>query len=109
MEKIYNKLVRDNIPEIIIADNETPITHILNDEEYKIELMKKLGEELLEVRLATSKEELTKELADMLELVLAINKTLGNTREDLEQVRERKLKTNGGFDKKIYLEKVIKE
>lgn len=109
MEKIYNKLVRDNIPEIIIADNETPITHILNEEEYKIELMKKLGEELLEVRLATSKEELTKELADMLELILSINKTLGNTLEDLEQVRKEKLKKNGGFDKKIYLEKVIKE
>ena len=43
----YNKLVRDNIPEIIIADNCTPITRILSDEEYKIELEKKLYEEYL--------------------------------------------------------------
>ena len=32
MEKIYDKLVRDNIPQIIEADNEIPVTRILNDE-----------------------------------------------------------------------------
>ena len=30
MEKIYNKLVRDNIPSIIQEDNEIPITRILS-------------------------------------------------------------------------------
>ena len=35
MERIYNKLVRDNIPEIITDNNETPVTRILTDEEYK--------------------------------------------------------------------------
>ena len=42
MEKIYNKLVRDNIPEIIIQDNRKPVTKILNDDCYKKELEKKL-------------------------------------------------------------------
>lgn len=32
----FNKLVRDKIPEIIKNNNETPITRILSDEEYKI-------------------------------------------------------------------------
>ena len=36
MERTYNKLVRDNIPDIIIANNETPVTRILTDEEYKM-------------------------------------------------------------------------
>ena len=45
----YNKLVRDKIPEIIKNNNETPITRILSDEEYKIELEKKLYEEYQEV------------------------------------------------------------
>ena len=45
MERIYNKLVRDNIPNIIKSNGENPIIRILNDEEYKIELEKKLNEE----------------------------------------------------------------
>ena len=45
MEKIYNKLVRDKIPEIIENDGETPIVRVLNDNEYKKELEKKLKEE----------------------------------------------------------------
>lgn len=35
MERIYNKLVRDNIPDIIAAKGETPVTGILGDAEYK--------------------------------------------------------------------------
>ena len=49
MEKIYNKLVRDNIPDIIRDDNETPVTRILTDGEYEIELYRKLVEECKEV------------------------------------------------------------
>ena len=49
MERIYNKLVRDNIPDIIKAQGETPITKILDDNVYKMELEKKLNEEYQEV------------------------------------------------------------
>ena len=42
MEK-YNKLVRDKIPSIITNNGEIPVTRILNDEEYKIELERKLN------------------------------------------------------------------
>lgn len=40
MEKIYNKLVRDNIPQIISNDSRIPITRILNNEDYKNALEK---------------------------------------------------------------------
>ena len=45
---IYNKLVRDKIPEIIEASGKTCETGILSDEEYLQMLDKKLDEELAE-------------------------------------------------------------
>ena len=41
MEKIYNKLVRDKIPNIIKENGETPVVRILDETEYKKELEKK--------------------------------------------------------------------
>ena len=68
MERIYNKLVRDNIPSIIKGNGATPITRILNEEEYKKELEKKLYEEYNEV-LEASGEDRVEELADMIEVI----------------------------------------
>ena len=68
---MYNKLVRDNIPEIIKSNGETPITRILDDEEYKKELERKLLEEYNEV-LESSGDDRMEELADMLEVMISI-------------------------------------
>ena len=45
MVQIFNKLVRDNIPNIIENNGEKAITRILSDKEYRVELYKKLLEE----------------------------------------------------------------
>ena len=66
MDRTYNKLVRDNIPEIIISNGDVPITRILSNEEYKEELEKKLYEEYQEVLNTTNTEDRIEELADML-------------------------------------------
>lgn len=42
---IYNKLVRDKIPEIIKSSGKKAYYHILKEEEYLLELDKKLNEE----------------------------------------------------------------
>ena len=51
--EIYNKLVRDNIDTIINNNgkNELAVTRILSDDEYKVELLKKLDEELKELKM----------------------------------------------------------
>ena len=109
MEKVrvYDKLVRDNIPKIIEKNNEIPVTRILSDEEYRRELLWKLREECNEVEKATTKEQLIEELADVLEILKAIAKLENKSFADVIEVAQEKHLTKGGFDRKVYLEKVL--
>ncbi len=106
MERVYNKLVRDKIPEIIEGKNETPVTRILNDDEYKLELEKKLYEEYKEV-IESSGEDRLFELADMIEVIKSLALLSGKILEDIIELANGKRNKRGGFEKKIFLEKVI--
>ena len=106
MEKTYNKLVRDNISNIIKNNGEKPITRILTNEEYKQELEKKLYEEYQEV-LESSGEDRIEELADMLEVIKALAKLENKDLEDIINIANQKNSKRGAFNDKIFLEKVI--
>lgn len=108
MERIYNKLVRDNIPSIIKGNGATPITRILNEEEYKKELEKKLYEEYNEV-LEASGEDRVEELADMIEVIKYLAKLEGKELEDVIKTADEKSTKRGAFNDKIFLEKVLDE
>ena len=101
--KIYHKLVRDRIPDIIKADGKTCVTEILPDEQYLEMLDAKLSEELAEYQESKSLEE----LADLLEVIQAVVNARGWAWAQLEQVRADKATKRGGFEKKILLKKVI--
>ena len=101
--KVYNKLVRDRIPEIIEADGKNCVYEILSDEDYVYLLDQKLNEELSEYQESKSLEE----LADLLEVMQAVVKARGWTLEKLEQVRADKATKRGGFEKKILLQEVV--
>ena len=103
----YQKLVRDKIPEIIKQNNEEPITRILNEEEYKKELEKKLQEELNEVLDALGNDRI-EELADMLEVMMALAKLEGKELSDIIKTADKKREKRGGFQKRLYLEGVKK-
>lgn len=92
------KLVRDKIPEIIIADGKKPIIRILDNEEYLQELDKKLNEEISEYQADKSIEE----MADVLEVLFAICEARGHSVEELIEIRNGKRKKRGGFEKKIF-------
>ncbi len=98
----YQKLVRDRIPEIIEAAGKKPITHILSTDEYLFELDRKLNEECAEYQESKSLEE----LADMLEVMVAIAEARGYSLTELEQVRAAKAAERGAFQKRIYLDGV---
>ncbi|MBQ4542288.1 MAG: nucleoside triphosphate pyrophosphohydrolase [Clostridia bacterium] len=108
MEKIFNKLVRDKIPEIIEANGEIARCRILDKQEFKAELEKKLFEEYNEV-LESAGNERVEELADMLEILKALAEVEGSNLEQVIQVAEEKAKKRGAFEKRIFLEKTIKQ
>lgn len=94
------KLVRDKIPQIIIADGRTPIVRTLSDEEYLSELDRKLNEEIAEYQADKSLEE----MADILEVLLAICEARGHSVDELMEVRDKKREKRGGFRDKVYWE-----
>lgn len=100
---VYNKLVRDKIPEIVEASGNTCVTEILSDDAYIRALDNKLNEELAEYQQSKSLEE----LADLLEVMDAVVKARGYTWDDLTRVRKEKRVHRGGFDKRIFLKEVI--
>ena len=98
--KIFNKLVRDKIPEIIESNNERCKTRILSDKEYLIELNKKIKEELNEYLESGEIEE----LADLEEVLRAILDVKKCSYEDFENIRQSKVNKRGAFKNKIFLE-----
>ncbi|MDO4220297.1 MAG: nucleoside triphosphate pyrophosphohydrolase [Candidatus Saccharibacteria bacterium] len=98
----HNKLVRDNIPDIILADGHEVSTRILNDKEYKAELEKKLMEECKEV-LGSEGEHRLEELGDVLEVMMALAKLDNYYMDDIVVAARKKREKRGGFDKKIFL------
>lgn len=106
MKYIYNKLVRDRIPENINSMEGRNCNYkILNDDEYLEELDKKLFEEVHEF----IEEHSIEELADLMEVIFAIMKDRNISIEDIENARKIKNNKKGSFNDKIYLIDVEQE
>ena len=97
--KLYNKLVRDRIPEVIEASGRSCECRILEQGEFMRCLDEKLMEELKEYHASGEVEE----LADMIEVILAIASEKGTSLEELELIRLKKKETRGGFEKRLFL------
>ena len=104
MKQVFNKLVRDNIPNIIESNNECAVTRILNDDEYRRELYKKLLEEANEVVNAKKREDMMEELADVLEILISIAELEKRSLDDIIEIVTQKRLKRGGFKKRIFLE-----
>ncbi len=97
--KVFNKLVRDKIPGIIMQQGGQPIVETLEGDAYLRALDQKLIEEITEYQ--ESKE--LEELADILEVVYAICEARGHTIESLHQIKEEKRLERGGFEARVFL------
>ena len=97
-----NKLVRDNIPEIIRNSSDAAKYKVvkLSDHEYYSELLKKLREECDEF----ISDGTIEELADIKEVMLAIMKFRGISDDELTRVRIQKKIDKGGFEQRWFIE-----
>ena len=103
--KVYNKLVRDNIPEIIENAGKKFDIHYAKAEELVSLLEAKLQEEALEF----SQDKNLEELADLMEVIFGLSSALGYSEEDLLNKREKKNLREAGFKEGIVLERVYED
>ena len=100
MITLTNKLVRDNIPDIIAKKGGRADVRILNDKEYRNELITKMREETSEYEKDNNKEE----LADMYEVLKALVEAHGTDMKEIEEIATQKREKNGAFEKRIFME-----
>ena len=101
--KVYNKLIRDKIPQIIEQSGKQAVTEVVSGEEYLKLLNAKLGEELREYLDSQSVEE----LADLVEVVYAILDCKNVSLQDFESIRQQKVNERGAFQDRLLLKEVI--
>lgn len=97
--KQYDKIVRDNIPRIMISQGKVINTRRLNKGEVILELRKKLNEELHEYQQSYSPEE----LVDIIEVCIALANRDGISEKQLMENVYKKRFERGGFDDGVYL------
>jgi predicted house-cleaning noncanonical NTP pyrophosphatase (MazG superfamily) len=100
----YNKLVRDNIPDIIKGKRqECEVRPITDVQEFQQELFKKIKEEAASLSMARSKEEFLEEYADLMAVLEEIVLQLDITPEDLRNVRSENILRKGRYKRQHFL------
>ncbi len=104
MKKIYyNKLIRDNIPDVIHALGKECETFKLSKKKFEIELIKKVSEEAVGLLNAKNRKELIEEIADVVDVIDEILLLKKISPKALADQRQKNLVKKGGFKKQLYL------
>ena len=99
--KVYDKLIRDRIPEIIEASGSKCEVEVVSDEVALEYLYKKLGEEVEELLIDKNLDE----IADVMEVLFAIGKKYGYSEDEVLGRRSEKKDSRGGFEDNLILKK----
>lgn len=100
--KSYDKLVRDNIPDMIKKSGKQCDIDIIKDDRILEYLYVKLHEEIFELLDSENLDE----IADVLEVVFSIGKRYGFTEDEMLIKRNEKKSQSGGFENHILLKNV---
>ena len=104
--KIYNKLVRDRIPEIIQKEGNIADIIILSEESFKQAIKEKLIEEATEVCNAQNRDDILSELADLQEVMDTIKQLYNINTLEVNTIQAVKALQRGKFGKRLYLKSV---
>jgi len=104
--KVYNKLIRDRIPEIIKKDGNTADIIILSEESFNQAIKQKLIEEATEVANAQTRDEILGELADLQEVMDTIKQMYNINTLEVNTIQAIKALQKGKFEKKLFLKSV---
>lgn len=99
----YNKLVRDQVPGMLRAGGQKVTTRTLQGAELLKALRAKLDEEVGEYDAATDDKQAALELADLIEVAMALAQRRGFTEAMIQQLREAKAARSGTFELALYL------
>jgi predicted house-cleaning noncanonical NTP pyrophosphatase (MazG superfamily) len=100
----YNKLIRDNVPDMIRAKREDcEVRQITDVQEFQQELFKKIKEEAASLSMARTKEEFLGEYADLMMVLETIIHQLEIKPEELKAVREENKLKKGGYKHQYFL------
>ena len=99
----YNKLIRDGIP--IIMDEKGVKYKIsrLPKKRFKLELLKKIGEESSALPKLKNKKDIVNELADVIAVIDELKKIYKITDRDIKIELKNNYKKKRGFNKKLFL------
>ena len=100
--QVYDKLVRDRIPEIIEKSGNHCEIEVVSDKIDLEYLYKKLNEEVNELL----EDENLEEIADVIEVLFAIGKKYSYSENDILNRRKEKKSKSGGFEDNIVLKKI---
>ncbi|MBM7839086.1 putative house-cleaning noncanonical NTP pyrophosphatase (MazG superfamily) [Alkalihalobacillus xiaoxiensis] len=103
---IYNKLVRDKVPEVIQKNGKSYSSRTLSQHEYEEQIRLKLQEEIAEYLAADTAGQALEELADVLEVIHSLVGIHNSSFHEVETIRKQKSAERGGFKKRVFLEKV---
>lgn len=99
--KVYDKLVRDRIPEIIEGSGNKCEVEVVSDEVALEYLYKKLNEEVGELL----EDKNLDEIADCLEVLFAIGAKYGYSEDEVLGRRNEKKLERGGFEDNLILKR----
>lgn len=100
----YPKLIRDRIPEIVLeADGIEVQTRTLEHDEFIEFLKKKAVEEAVELASSDTDSNLLEEIADLRELLDALESAKGFTKEQVKSIQEDKRAKRGGFESRLLM------
>ncbi|MCP3659294.1 MAG: nucleoside triphosphate pyrophosphohydrolase [Bacteroidetes bacterium] len=106
---LFNKIIRDKLYKRLSDKNIKINQKELDKAEFTEELKNKLSEEALEVKETKNREELTEEIADVLEVIYSLLKLQKIDLKEIEEYRQKKYEDKGGFETPVLINSISLE